>query len=142
MVAVYFNAVNGDAPVDWRPSYQESEVVIEKINVPDVLRKKIINFMHIAGINFGSFDFSVDSNDVWWFLEVNTQGQFLWLENEMELGLLENFSRFILSKDDQYNGMEVKDSGISHTNFCNSTYYKENVASAGEPQEQWFFSVE
>lgn len=98
--------------------------------------------MEEGGINFGSFDFSIDLTGQWWFLEVNTQGQFLWLENEVELGLLENFARFIVSKDDKFKGSKELNEQFSHQKFCESSIYIDNVATGNEPQEDWFYSTE
>ena len=40
----------------------------------------MLAFAAKSGIACGSFDFAIDNQDRWWFLEVNEGGQFLWLD--------------------------------------------------------------
>jgi hypothetical protein len=37
------------------------------------------------GITYGAFDFVVDEDGGWTFLEVNSMGQYLWLEQDLGL---------------------------------------------------------
>lgn len=37
--------------------------------------------MRKLNINYGAFDFIVDKNNEWFFLEVNPMGQWLWIED-------------------------------------------------------------
>ena len=140
--AVYFNSISDTQPVDWRPAYQKSEVEIIELSLPTEINEKIDRFMKEANITFGSFDFSVDTGDNWYFLEINTQGQFLWLDTELELGLLENFSRFLISKSSNYLGKSSPDPNFSHVAFSGSEFFKELAAKGSEPQEDWFYTYE
>lgn len=69
----------GDAPVeDWRGRVWE--LPHEIINCPDDIRRNVHAYMCAFGLNYGAFDFVVDHEDRWWFLECNPNGQWLWIE--------------------------------------------------------------
>jgi hypothetical protein len=55
-------------------------VKVEPIITPPEVEKSILAFAAKSGIACGSFDFAIDNQDRWWFLEVNEGGQFLWLD--------------------------------------------------------------
>ncbi|MGI0134661.1 MAG: hypothetical protein ACREBW_06870 [Candidatus Micrarchaeaceae archaeon] len=66
--------------VDWR-RYDVSNTPYEAILPPIDVNAKITKFMRMLNLSFGALDFIVDHNEVWWFLEVNTNGQWLWIED-------------------------------------------------------------
>lgn len=59
--------------VDWRSDY--GSLVYTEISVPSSIEKSIIQYLHRFGLLYGAFDFSVDKNGHWWFLECNPNGQ-------------------------------------------------------------------
>ena len=68
-----------DGQVDWR-AIRGRQLHVEPYHLPDELQEQLRDMMQRLGIVFGCFDFIVtpEKEDV--FLEVNEQGQFLWLE--------------------------------------------------------------
>ncbi|HWZ44623.1 MAG TPA: hypothetical protein VNW97_14195 [Candidatus Saccharimonadales bacterium] len=66
--------------LDWRQDAGLGNVSVEIIPTPPDIEKGILAFARKAQICFGSVDFAVDNNRQWWFLEINEQGQFLWLD--------------------------------------------------------------
>ena len=55
--------------------------------------------MHRLGIVFGSFDFIVTPDDEYVFLEVNEQGQFLWIEEyNASFHMLDLFVHFLIHR--------------------------------------------
>jgi glutathione synthase/RimK-type ligase-like ATP-grasp enzyme len=69
-----------DAALDWRQEVGQGHVTLEEIATPAHVERAVLAFSREAGIEFGSFDFAVDRDGRWWFLEVNEEGQFLWLD--------------------------------------------------------------
>ena len=68
----------------------------EKIETPPEIAKSVLAFAQQFGICFGSLDFGVDAHGQWWFLEINEEGQFLWLDQfNREARLMEKFCAFI-----------------------------------------------
>ena len=49
---------------------------------PPTVREGVLRFLREFGLRFGAFDFSVDSDGQWWFLECNPAGQWGWLVEE------------------------------------------------------------
>ena len=71
---------NPEKALDWRQDASRGKVEIEIIATPPDVEKGLLAFAGKTGICFGSIDFAVDMNHQWWFLEINEQGQFLWLD--------------------------------------------------------------
>ncbi|WP_406002605.1 ATP-grasp ribosomal peptide maturase [Streptomyces sp. NBC_00829] len=55
----------------WKPS-----------EVPDRVARAVREYAGMAGLAYGAFDFAVDDEGVWWFLECNQGGQFGFVELE------------------------------------------------------------
>jgi glutathione synthase/RimK-type ligase-like ATP-grasp enzyme len=71
---------NPKGSLDWRQDVGQGLVIVDQIDTPPEVEKAVLAFARSAGITFGSFDFAVDAAGNWWFLEVNEEGQFLWLD--------------------------------------------------------------
>ncbi len=68
-----------DGQVDWR-AIRGRQMHVEPYELSAELQQQIRNMMQRLGIVFGCFDFIVTPDHETVFLEVNEQGQFLWLE--------------------------------------------------------------
>jgi glutathione synthase/RimK-type ligase-like ATP-grasp enzyme len=88
--------------IDWR-AIPADKIFPEPYELPSILADKIRFFMKSMGLVFGTLDFIVTEDNNYIFLEVNEQGQFLWLENcNPEFHMLDIFLHFILNKSAQY----------------------------------------
>ena len=68
----------------------------ELVPTPPDVEKGVLEFARQSGVCFGSLDFGVDAKGQWWFLEINEQGQFLWLDQfNPELKIMGKFCAFI-----------------------------------------------
>jgi glutathione synthase/RimK-type ligase-like ATP-grasp enzyme len=84
--------------MDWR-YVPPSELKIEEFELPDIIYKKCKAFMEIFGIVFGCFDFIVTPENEYYFLEINEQGQFLWIEDvNPKIKLLDCFTNFLIAR--------------------------------------------
>ncbi|KTD22287.1 Glutathione synthase/Ribosomal protein S6 modification enzyme (glutaminyl transferase) [Legionella lansingensis] len=91
-----------EGKVDWR-AIPEGEMRIEPYALPLELEHKLRKFMHKMGIVFGSFDFIVTPEGQYVFLEVNEQGQFLWIEEyNSEFRMLDMFIQFLLARSTKF----------------------------------------
>jgi len=84
---------------DWRiiPSH---ELELSEIELPLSIQNKLIDFMKKIGVVFGCFDFIVTPNDEIVFLELNEQGQFLWVEDMLpDLCYMDMFAEFIVHRN-------------------------------------------
>ncbi len=99
MVAAKLNSQHhAEGEMDWR-AIQDHTLHVEPYDLPLELQAKIRLFMHEMGIVFGSFDFIVTDEGQYVFLEVNEQGQFLWIESyNPSFKMLDTFVQFLLNK--------------------------------------------
>ena len=94
---VYSFAVRTPAnSLDWRHDAALRHVTVEPVATPAAVESAILRFAAATGVCTGSLDLAVDRNGEWWFLEINEQGQFLWLDDFCPgSGLLEKFCAFL-----------------------------------------------
>ena len=102
---------------DLREAHYNGLCDVEETSIPNEIENKVHKFMKNADLVMGAIDFSVDFKGNWYFLEVNTQGQWLYMEEILpELNLLNRFCHFLLNKSDRYVEGELKKS-FSYTKF-------------------------
>lgn len=70
--------------IDWRQGY-DNGITFTKTEIPKEIELKCLLFLQHLNLNFGCFDFIVDRNGNYIFLECNTNGQWMWLEEEAKL---------------------------------------------------------
>lgn len=94
---VYSYAIhNPRKALDWRQDAGQRLVTVETIPTPPVVEKTVLEFARRSGVCFGSLDFAVDRLGEWWFLEINEQGQFLWLDDfNPDINLMQKFLAFL-----------------------------------------------
>ncbi|MGF6574915.1 glutathione synthase/RimK-type ligase-like ATP-grasp enzyme [Paraburkholderia sp. GAS333] len=68
---------------DWRAGLFDNRY--EKARIPEITCEKIFKMSHELGIEYGAYDFIVQPDGRIVFLEVNPFGQWLWLENQVDL---------------------------------------------------------
>jgi hypothetical protein len=90
---------NGEQHFDFRIGfYQENHLRYEAIPVPAALKRKMIKLMGLLRINFASADFALKANDAWVFLDLNPNGQWLFLEDgDNECCLGQKFCSFFVN---------------------------------------------
>lgn len=67
------------ANVDWR-RYDIANTPHFKIEPPEEIRNMVNELMERLQIEYGAIDFIVSKDKEWYFLEVNSMGQWLWIE--------------------------------------------------------------
>lgn len=86
--------IHDQAKMDWR-SAPANELRLEQVVLPDKIDQACKDTMNSLGIVFGCFDFIVTPENEYYFLEVNEQGQFLWIEGvNPEIKMLQAFTEF------------------------------------------------
>lgn len=71
--------------IDWRLDYQNHKYTL--IACPENVIRKCYQMMTDFNLIFGAFDFIVTPENEWIFLEVNPNGQWLWLEQSLSLDI-------------------------------------------------------
>lgn len=65
--------------IDWR-NYDFENVMHREHPLPKTLEKKCFAMLKKLNLNFGAFDFVVTPDDRYVFIELNPNGQYLWIE--------------------------------------------------------------
>jgi glutathione synthase/RimK-type ligase-like ATP-grasp enzyme len=99
--AVYsYSLHNAKQAIDWRQDVGQGHVRVDAVATPPEVEQAVLAFARQSGIAYGSFDFAVDNENRWWFLEVNEGGQFLWLDAfNSDLHVQEKFLSFLTSPE-------------------------------------------
>lgn len=79
--------------IDWRMDYQNHRYT--QVACPDDIIKKCYKLMDDFDLTFGAFDFIVTPEDDWIFLEVNPNGQWLWLEQSLKLDISKKIIEYL-----------------------------------------------
>ncbi|HEX3155580.1 MAG TPA: hypothetical protein VHV32_13195 [Candidatus Angelobacter sp.] len=95
--------------LDWRHDAALRNVVVECVDTPPDVERGIIDFARQTGVCTGSLDLAVDHKGEWWFLEINEQGQFLWLDYLCpQARLLEKFCAFLTAPQSSRQTLEER----------------------------------
>jgi hypothetical protein len=98
-----------DGALDWRPQAALRKICVDPIATPADVEKALLNFAQKTGVCFGSIDFAVDANGAWWFLEINEQGQFLWLDQfHPAARLQQKFCAFLTAPENSPESLEAR----------------------------------
>ena len=85
--------------LDWRREIYSKELKWEFKTLSKELTESVKEFMNEMNLKFGRLDFLIDYNNKYWFLEVNENGEWGWLDEFYEFGLYEKFlSEFGINK--------------------------------------------
>ncbi|MFC9298357.1 ATP-grasp ribosomal peptide maturase [Streptomyces sp. NPDC057011] len=76
--------------LDWRRDY--SALTYSAIILPEPLEMALLAFLDTFDLASGSFDLAVDHADTYWFLELNPNGQWGWLEEHTGLPMAAAFA--------------------------------------------------
>lgn len=78
--------------IDWRDSEEKNHY--ELIETPEIVKQQCIAFLEVCNLAFGTFDYIV-SNEKYYFLECNPNGQWLWLEMRLGLDISDSIVRYL-----------------------------------------------
>jgi len=76
-----------DRSVDWREVGEVTTPLWRPCNLPEELCGRVNAYMAEVGLDFGRLDFLVE-NETYWFLEVNSNGEWGWLDFDGSRGVL------------------------------------------------------
>ncbi|MCX5173424.1 ATP-grasp ribosomal peptide maturase [Streptomyces antibioticus] len=79
--------------LDWRKDY--SALTYSVVNLPDPVEKALLAYLDHFGLVSGSFDLAVDKTEGLWWLELNPNGQWGWLEESTGLAMSAAFAELL-----------------------------------------------
>lgn len=83
--------------LDWRKDYSALSYTV--VDLPDQLRNVLLAYMDHFGLVSGSFDLAIDQAGTYWWLELNPNGQWGWLEEKTGLGMAAAFAELLTQGD-------------------------------------------
>lgn len=89
-----FELIRNKDTVDWRKEINRSEQQWEVHIINEDFTNNVILFMNDIGLNYGRLDFLYNES-AYYFLEVNPNGQWAWLDIENENGLMKEMVKNI-----------------------------------------------
>lgn len=87
-------AIDSGGALDWRTTYDGNAYRVLQ-QLPDGVERGVKQFMAELDLVYAAFDFAVDHDGRWWFLEANTAGQFAWMEEPTGLPLTAMMADFL-----------------------------------------------
>lgn len=69
-----------ETQVDWRKGCRP-DLLHERIELPTFESRCCFELVRKLGLRYGAIDFICDESDCFWFLEINPNGQWAWIEN-------------------------------------------------------------
>ena len=97
-----------------RRLWPRSKVKIEPHTMPDNQKDKLFGMMDSLGLCFGAADYIVDEAGKWHFLEINSSGNFLFLDEQCEhINTLSQFCKFAMSNNPATHDLQQSDNTIT-----------------------------
>ena len=79
---------------DWRQGYDHN-LGYQWIDTPVVIQEFCFEYLRKTGLNFGCFDFIMNLEGCYYFLECNPNGQWMWLENETQIPISDAIANYL-----------------------------------------------
>lgn len=86
---------NNKNNTDWRISIFKNKYT--KTSLDEMLESTLLEYHKKLGLFFAAYDFIVDTNDNVFFLEVNPSGQWMWLEQELDLPISKSIAQGLIN---------------------------------------------
>lgn len=90
---------HSDTKIDFRTNFEHLQYQTHIL--PNDIENKIINLMKKMNLNYGCIDMIYSQNNEYVFLEINNNGQYLWLEKALNLGISKQIA-LLLSTPKKY----------------------------------------
>jgi ATP-grasp ribosomal peptide maturase len=78
LFTIAIEADTAAAREDWRNDLDR--LTYRVVRVPDLIERSTRRYLDSFGLAYAAFDFAVDRDGRWWFLEANPGGQYGWLQ--------------------------------------------------------------
>ncbi|GAA0946708.1 MvdC/MvdD family ATP grasp protein [Nonomuraea longicatena] len=96
-MGVAIHADDVTARQDWTTGC--GNLTYESVTIPDQIARRCRVLLARLRIEVGAFDFSVDSDGIWWFLEVNPGGAWAWVAEEARIPIADAIADLLTEGD-------------------------------------------
>ena len=86
-----------ESQIDWRKS--EIPLKYSRIDLPTDLRNMCILLLKSLKLRFGAIDFILDKNGEYVFLEINPNGQWAWIERQLEYDISGTIVKLLVNEN-------------------------------------------
>ncbi len=83
--------------IDWRADYDSLTYRVVEVSTSVVTA--VDRYLQRFGLSFAAFDFAVDNDGTWWFLEANPGGQYGWIEQHTGLPISEAIAELLAHEE-------------------------------------------
>ncbi|OYD42266.1 hypothetical protein [Sphingobacterium cellulitidis] len=83
-----------ETKIDWR----RKKMKFTKFELPNEISNKCLELVHRLNLNFGAIDLILSPNGEYTFLEINPNGQWVWIENDTGLKISDALINLLQSK--------------------------------------------
>lgn len=84
--------------IDWRDAVAKGIVRVEPYNLPDIIARQCKSIVTAYGLNFGAIDLIYTPEKEYIFLEINCNGQWLWVEELTNQRLVDSMVGLLTKK--------------------------------------------
>jgi len=98
---------DGVSPLDWRPaSVLPGELVMDAYELDETTQASVLRLMDALNLRYGCIDLAVDRQGDVYFFEINTGGQFLFIDDHIpDMNLLGEMAGFLLAGSLDYRAL-------------------------------------
>lgn len=82
---------------DWRIGNNVGNLLVEACDIPDDIKQKCLSLVKNFGLKFGAIDMIRDKQGNYWFIEINPNGQWGFVEAETGQPIGRAIARLLLS---------------------------------------------
>lgn len=87
----------------WKPRGQAGDLTFDLAVLPAPIKQACLRLMRSLGLAYGAIDLIVTPENEYVFLEVNPSGQFLWVDHEVGIPVLDALSEMLIQGRLDYN---------------------------------------
>ena len=92
--AAIHSQTDSAAVIDWRKT-ANPDLPHSSITLPSTLAEQLQRLMQRLGLQFGCIDLVLTPSNEYVFLEINPNGQWLWLDDQLDLGISEAVAEWL-----------------------------------------------
>lgn len=120
---VYAASVDSKANQNTQTDWRKEKLKFERFSLSDDIKEKCITLVKKLNLNFGAIDLIKKPNGDFVFLEINPNGQWVWIENDTGLKISHAIIDFLTTEEYTYHYRE--DVSECHLETLNDLYNNE-----------------
>ncbi|TRW27121.1 hypothetical protein FMM05_00270 [Flavobacterium zepuense] len=94
--ALIHSQVGEESSVDWRRASHPLKHSV--IDIPEDIKQKCLALTKKLNLNFGAIDFILDQNQEYVFLEINPNGQWAWIERQLNFNISDEITSLLVEE--------------------------------------------